>query len=103
MKYIQLKVEDEHHRKLKTLASDNGKGLVEFCLEYLARGIDSEFAGTKIKEPSKESKECDWCGYEIALRNPSGDCDHLYYPDNVNKEKKPKDKVYGITKEDSMR
>lgn len=25
---------------------------------------------------------CSHCGEEIAIRNPSGYCDHLYYPDN---------------------
>lgn len=25
---------------------------------------------------------CKHCGFSIALRNPSGSCDHLYYPSN---------------------
>jgi hypothetical protein len=24
---------------------------------------------------------CDHCGHDVALRNPSGVCDHLYYPE----------------------
>ncbi len=27
-------------------------------------------------------KICQHCGYPIELRNPSGFCDHLYYPDS---------------------
>jgi len=27
------------------------------------------------------SKKCKHCGYPITLRNPSGICDHLYYPE----------------------
>jgi hypothetical protein len=27
---------------------------------------------------------CEHCGYSIKLRNPSGFCDHLYYPDNCD-------------------
>jgi len=40
--------------------------------------LRSLFAGTK-REP------CKWCGGDVAIRNPTGNCDHLYYPDNVNK------------------
>ena len=29
---------------------------------------------------------CDYCGLPIKIRNPSGNCDHLYYPENVNKK-----------------
>lgn len=31
---------------------------------------------------------CEYCGGDKAIRNPSGRCDHLYYPDNVNKNLK---------------
>ena len=27
---------------------------------------------------------CDHCGGPIAIRNPSGYCDHLYYPECCN-------------------
>ena len=27
---------------------------------------------------------CIHCGYLIKIRNPSGYCDHLYYPENCN-------------------
>lgn len=27
---------------------------------------------------------CAHCGFEIGIRNPSGFCDHLYYPENCN-------------------
>lgn len=26
--------------------------------------------------------ECKHCGGEIAIRNPKGNCDHLYYPES---------------------
>ncbi len=29
---------------------------------------------------------CKYCGLNAEIRNPSGNCDHLYYPDNVNKD-----------------
>ena len=35
------------------------------------------------KEPAewREPPLCEHCGYAIKIRNPSGYCDHLYYPD----------------------
>ena len=30
-------------------------------------------------------KLCEYCNEDIEIRNPTGKCDHLYYPDNVNK------------------
>jgi len=34
---------------------------------------------------------CEHCGMDIAIRNPSGYCDHLYYPDNCVVCKKRED------------
>jgi len=31
---------------------------------------------------------CEYCGGPIKIRNPKGNCDHLYYPENVNKSLK---------------
>jgi hypothetical protein len=31
-----------------------------------------------------ESNLCNHCGLEIRIRNPSGRCDHLYYPFNCD-------------------
>ena len=31
---------------------------------------------------------CPYCAGPIAIRNPTGKCDHLYYPDYVNKDLK---------------
>lgn len=28
---------------------------------------------------------CEYCKHPIKIRNPTGKCDHLYYPENVNK------------------
>jgi hypothetical protein len=35
-------------------------------------------------------KECNHCGGDIAIRNPKGFCDHLYYPENCKVCSKPK-------------
>ena len=29
--------------------------------------------------------KCEYCGEDKAIRNPTGKCDHLHYPENVNK------------------
>ncbi len=29
----------------------------------------------------KDVKICPHCGLDLAIRNPSGFCDHLYYPE----------------------
>ena len=29
--------------------------------------------------------DCEYCGGDIAIRNPTGNCDHLYYPHMANK------------------
>jgi Lar family restriction alleviation protein len=31
----------------------------------------------------EELKLCKYCGGDIAIRNPTGKCDHLYYPDMI--------------------
>jgi len=33
-------------------------------------------------------KTCKYCGGSIHLRNPTGGCDHLYYPENCEGYKK---------------
>jgi hypothetical protein len=38
------------------------------------------------EEPCSNQPFCKWCNGPIAVRNPTGKCDHLYYPENVNKE-----------------
>jgi hypothetical protein len=30
-----------------------------------------------------KDKKCPNCGGDIAIRNPTGNCDHLHYPENV--------------------
>jgi hypothetical protein len=30
----------------------------------------------------ERDRMCSHCGMAVAIRNPSGYCDHLYYPDN---------------------
>jgi hypothetical protein len=30
------------------------------------------------------NNKCPNCGGDIAIRNPTGKCDHLYYPDNIS-------------------
>lgn len=31
---------------------------------------------------------CQWCGGPKNMRNPTGECDHLYWPDNLTAEAK---------------
>lgn len=31
---------------------------------------------------------CAHCGGEIAVRNPTGNCDHIFFPDNLTDEAK---------------
>lgn len=46
-----------------------------------------------MSENTKKIKECEHCGGDLAIRNPKGFCDHLYYPDNCNicKSHKPQE------------
>ncbi len=37
---------------------------------------------TTSSNKDKGVKECKHCGGDIAIRNPKGNCDHLYYPEN---------------------
>lgn len=36
----------------------------------------------------ERAPKCKHCGGEIAIRNPTGKCDHLYWPDNLTDEAK---------------
>ena len=38
-------------------------------------------------------EKCEYCGGDKEIRNPTGKCDHLYYPENVNKNLKAITKV----------
>ena len=42
-----------------------------------SEATDSKATGSAI---------CKYCGGEIAIRNPMGNCDHLYWPDNLTDE-----------------
>ena len=42
-------------------------------------------------------EKCKYCGGDKAIRNPSGNCDHLYYPENCEGYKKEKEKLYNDT------
>lgn len=42
---------------------------------------EAEYVGEKIAK-EYEVKICEHCKGNIAIRNPTGFCDHLYYPDN---------------------
>lgn len=35
-----------------------------------------------------DNKNCAHCGGSKAIRNPTGACDHLYWPDNLTDEAK---------------
>ena len=49
----------------------------------------NEILGKELCEESEENRLCPYCNGLIRIRNPTGKCDHLYYPDNVNKELSP--------------
>jgi len=34
----------------------------------------------------EENQKCPYCKGLIKIRNPTGNCDHLYYPELVNKD-----------------
>lgn len=36
----------------------------------------------------KKTTICKHCGEPVAYRNPTGKCDHLYFPDNLTEEAK---------------
>ena len=44
------------------------------CGDYIKRGVG-------------EAKKCPICGESASIRNPTGKCDHLYYPENLDPEK----------------
>ena len=50
-----------------------------------------------ITEPPKQEKLCKHCHLPIEIRNPSGYCDHLYYPEYCkvcqDMQKPPKQKI----------
>lgn len=39
----------------------------------------------KFPESTQDEPLCKYCGTPIKIRNPTGNCDHLYYPELVNK------------------
>lgn len=51
------------------------------------RRLLSAFASSNRKGPQMD-RECKHCGGKITVRNPRGDCDHLYWPDMLTDEAK---------------
>lgn len=51
-------------------------------------------SGDKAHRPAADTSEtpcpalCKHCGGLIAIRNPTGRCDHLYWPDNLTDDAK---------------
>lgn len=41
-----------------------------------------------LEDLLKSDDVCKHCGDPIAIRNPAGDCDHLYWPDLLTDEAK---------------
>ncbi len=52
-------------------------------------------------EPDPHDSEalCLHCGYDKSLRNPSGTCDHLYWPDLLTDEAKRANGYVKMTRE----
>lgn len=81
-------------------------GSDEYCWEIypMADGDIERFFGEKAEQkmerrikkellniprkPRMSKKKCPECGGYIAIRNPTGECDHLYYPELVKKKEK---------------
>jgi hypothetical protein len=55
-------------------------------------GQDECFDNTKLV--FKDIKKCKHCGGDLTIRNPTGICDHLYYPDycKICKQREESDK-----------
>lgn len=49
-------------------------------------------------ERNQALKTCQHCGGLISARNPTGQCDHLYWPDNLTDEAKIANGYRQITK-----
>lgn len=67
----------------------NFKELDEFVKGIIDSGLDEEYVLRKYEEIKKrllmaEKNICNHCKMDIEIRNPSGFCDHLYYPDNCD-------------------
>ena len=45
----------------------------------------------------KKIEKCKNCGGNIAVRNPTGKCDHLYYPENLPKKIEKLPLTYPVT------
>ena len=45
------------------------------------------------------SKTCKYCGGLIAIRNPTGNCDHLYWPEMLTDEAKRANGFRLVTKQ----
>lgn len=69
----------EHHR-MRDAKQDFDIAIVPIEEFRAATAPPVEVPG---KEPAewREPPLCEHCGYAIKIRNPSGYCDHLYYPD----------------------
>lgn len=62
---------------------------ISIARSYILRRIFNRLMvwqdGTQRKDAFSDQPFCKWCKRPIVIRNPTGKCDHLYYPENVNK------------------
>ncbi len=75
MKSIQSIIEEIFKEQWLTPLEEKPK-----C-EYCENGEEHK-AGAIYPCTPHEEKGCKHCKMDIAIRNPSGFCDHLYYPEN---------------------
>ncbi len=57
---------------------------------------DNQFRETTTEKNQRlraKRMKCKHCGGLISVRNPRGDCDHLYWPDNLTAEAKAANKL----------
>lgn len=64
-------------------------GVPEILCNLAKNSIGQEFLKSKVYETKRKALRdlydngiCPHCKEEIAIRNPSGNCDHLFYPDS---------------------
>jgi hypothetical protein len=54
-------------------------------IELEAEPVDSDSKWeNKLEDRNMKDERCKYCGGPVAIRNPTGVCDHLYYPENCN-------------------
>lgn len=70
---------------LRWVIKDENNKIVKSC------AIHNEIKDALGIKDKMLKEKCGYCKGDKTIRNPTGKCDHLYYPENVNKNLKPQD------------